>query len=91
MAFPCIYVYIGSSYFSSFYLSPLLMVISTGLKILCSFVYRKYISLLKVSRLHVPCRHLLTSDFTTPTLPSWAPLRGCEHRPEGMVYGVLSE
>jgi hypothetical protein len=31
-------------YFSPFYLSPLLMLISTGLKFLCSFLYRKHIN-----------------------------------------------
>jgi hypothetical protein len=50
--FPCdisiyisIIIQIGSSYFSPFYLSPLLLLISTGLKILYSFLYRKYINL----------------------------------------------
>jgi hypothetical protein len=48
MTFPCIYVLypelVHPLYFSPFYLSPLLMVISTGLHILYSFSYRKYIN-----------------------------------------------
>jgi hypothetical protein len=46
--FPCIYVLrselVHPPYFLPFYLSRLLMVISTGLKILYSFLYRKYIN-----------------------------------------------
>jgi hypothetical protein len=45
---PCIYVLtlelLYLLYFSPFYLSPILMVISTGSKILYSFLYRKYIN-----------------------------------------------
>jgi hypothetical protein len=41
----CIKAQIGSSpLFSSFYFSPLLIVISTGLKTLYSFLYREYIN-----------------------------------------------
>jgi hypothetical protein len=41
----CIITQLGSfPLFFSFYLSPLLMVISAGLKILYSFLYRKYIN-----------------------------------------------
>jgi hypothetical protein len=44
--FPCMDVLIiqlvHHLYFSPFYLCPFLMVISTGLKILCSLLYRKY-------------------------------------------------
>jgi hypothetical protein len=43
-------------HFSLFYLSPLLMVVSTGLKILGSFLYRKYIYYI-----HLICFHLLPS------------------------------
>jgi hypothetical protein len=45
---PCIHYYnlnwFISSYLSPFYLHPLLMVISIGLKILYSFMYRNYIN-----------------------------------------------
>jgi hypothetical protein len=48
VAFPCVYVLLHELvhplYFSPFYLSPLLRAISTGLKILDSFLYRKYIN-----------------------------------------------
>jgi hypothetical protein len=48
VTFPCIYVLqpklVHLLYFSSFYLSPLLMVVSTVLKILYSFLYRGYIN-----------------------------------------------
>jgi hypothetical protein len=48
MTFPCIralYPKLAHPFhFSPFYLSPLLMVSSTGLKILYSFLYRKYIT-----------------------------------------------
>jgi hypothetical protein len=48
MTFPCIYVLypklVHPLHFSPFYLSPLIMVISAGLKILHSFLYRKYIT-----------------------------------------------
>jgi hypothetical protein len=47
VAVPCLYVLkpdlVHLLYFSSFYLSPFLMVVSTGLKILYSFLYREYI------------------------------------------------
>jgi hypothetical protein len=46
--FLCIYVLspelVHPLYFSSFYLNSFLMVISTGLKILYSFLYREYIN-----------------------------------------------
>jgi hypothetical protein len=52
MTFLCIYVLyselIPPLHFSPFYLSPVLMVISTGLNILCSFLYKKYI-------IHIQC------------------------------------
>jgi hypothetical protein len=42
----CIIIWFGSCLlFSPFYLSPLLMVISTGLKIIYSFLYGKYINI----------------------------------------------
>jgi hypothetical protein len=49
VTFTCIYVLciitqIGSSTLSSFFLSPLFMVVSTGLKIIYSFFYREYIN-----------------------------------------------
>jgi hypothetical protein len=55
----CIITQIGSSpLFFSFYLSPFLMVISTGLKILNSFLYRKYIN-----HIHLPYPPFLVSAF----------------------------
>jgi hypothetical protein len=48
VALLCLYVLwpnlVHLLYFSSFYLSPLLMVVSTSLKILYSFLYREYIN-----------------------------------------------
>jgi hypothetical protein len=51
-------------YFTSFYLSPLLRVTSTGLKILYSSLYREYIK-------HI---HLLNFLLLHFPLPMWLPL-----------------
>jgi hypothetical protein len=64
-----VYIYIITPlaqlfYFSSFYLSPFLMVVSTGLKILCSFLYRKY-----VNHVHL-CNFLLLPSLSCV----WPPL-----------------
>jgi hypothetical protein len=64
---PCIYVLklelLYLLYFSPFYLSPILIVISTDSKILYSFLYRKYIN-------HVHLLNFLLlpsfSDLTSP-------------------------
>jgi hypothetical protein len=51
-------------YFFSFYLSPLLMVVSIGLKILYSFLCREYLN-------HV---HLLNFLLLPSPFPMWLPL-----------------
>jgi hypothetical protein len=67
--FPCIYILlkpklIHVSYFSPFYLSLFLMVISTGLKILYAFLYREYIN-------HI---HLLNFLLLPSLSYMWPPL-----------------
>jgi hypothetical protein len=47
-------------YFSSFYLSPFLMVVSTGLEILYCFLYREYTNL-NFLLLHLPPLYLTSS------------------------------
>jgi hypothetical protein len=81
MTYPCIYVLypklVHPLHFSPFYLSPLLMVSSIGLKILYSLLYRKYIT-----HIHL-LYYIFTTSFFYPSIPyklssnyslqSWSP------------------
>jgi hypothetical protein len=64
-------------YFSPFYLSPLLMVISTGLKVLYSFSYRKYFNHVHLHFLLSPSPPINVLPLTESVFHSCPSLFGC--------------